>query len=73
MNPELLWRPAAQCYYLRHAFAGAFHTTDRFDHITVDELCSHMGHTRTVHEKHYKRWLDKKKLKAQNARRFRNR
>lgn len=73
MNPELLWRPDAQCYDLRHAFAGAFHTTDRFDHITVDELCSHMGHTKNVHERHYKRWLDKKKLKAQNARRFRNR
>ena len=73
MHPELLWRPDAQCYDLRHAFAGAFHETDRFNHITVDELCILMGHTKKVHEKHYKRWLDKKKLKAQAARRFRNR
>ena len=73
MHPELLWRPDAQCYDLRHAFAGAFHETDRFSHITVDELCILMGHTKKVHEKHYKRWLDKKKLKAQAARRFRNR
>ena len=73
MHPELLWRPDAQCYDLRHAFAGAFHTTDHLDHITLDELCNHMGHTKKIHEKHYKRWLDKKHLKEQAARRFRNR
>ena len=71
--PELLWRRDAQCYDLRHAFAGAFHETERFSHISLDELCDHMGHSVKIHQKHYKRWLDKKKLKAQAARRFRNR
>ena len=71
--PELLWRKDAQCYDLRHAFAAAFHTGSKFDHITLDELCRSMGHSKKIHEKHYKRWLDKKELKAQAARRFRNR
>jgi len=71
--PELLWRRDAQCYDLRHAFAAAFHTGAKFDHITLDELCRSMGHSKKIHEKHYKRWLDKKELKAQAARRFRNR
>ena len=71
--PELLWRRDAQCYDLRHAFAAAFHTGSKFDHITLDELCRSMGHSKKIHEKHYKRWLDKKELKAQAARRFRNR
>ena len=71
--PELLWRPGAQCYDLRHAFAAAFHQTDDLKHIAIHELCDWMGHSKKIHERHYKRWLDKKKLKAQAARRFRNR
>ena len=73
MHPELLWRPEAQCYDLRHAFAGAFHETEELSHISLDELCEQMGHSVKTHKKHYKRWLDKKKLKSQAARRFRNR
>ena len=69
-QPSLLWRSDAQCYDLRHAFAAAFHESDRLSHITLDELCEQMGHSKKIHEKHYKRWLDKKKLKAQAARRF---
>jgi integrase len=68
-----MWRPGAQCYDLRHAFASAFHTSSDFDHIDIEELCRFMGHSKKIHETHYKRWLDKKKLKAQAARRFRNR
>ena len=72
-QPSLLWRSDAQCYDLRHAFAAAFHQTDDLSHINLDELCEHMGHSKKIHEKHYKRWLDRKKLKAQAARRFRKR
>tara|TARA_R100001509_G_scaffold151716_2_gene111364 strand:+ start:2534 stop:3652 length:1119 start_codon:yes stop_codon:yes gene_type:complete len=71
--PELIWRRDAQCYDLRHAFADAFHTKSKFSHLTLEEVCRSMGHSKKIHEKHYKRWLDKKELKAQAARRFRNR
>ena len=73
MPKSFLWRRDAQCYDLRHAFAAAYHTTSDCDHMAFEALCLSMGHSPKIHTKHYKRWIEKKSLKEQAARRFNNR
>lgn len=65
-----LWRNGAQCYDLRHAFAAAFHTKPEFEHLTLVEVAKSMGHSVSIHELHYMRWIEKADLKAQAKRRL---
>lgn len=69
---DSVWREKAVAYDLRHAYAGTFHTTSQFDYLSIREVANYMGHSEKVHLEIYTRWIDRRNLRAQAARRYNN-
>ena len=50
-------------YDMRHSYAVIMHSEEAWSHIDEAKVAKAMGHSLTVHQKHYLKWIDKEKMR----------